>query len=157
MGTRGELTAPSAHRPPSQIPAAELLKQAQQFFHLVGSSQTECDTIPGRQCMASCFFLVKQFEDVLIYLQSIKSYMENDDEFHWNLGVAKASSGEFREALESFERVQVGRGKEGSRGPWLMRRYRISGAPFSFSRPLACRARSTGPTQCTRAGWRAAT
>lgn len=44
------------------------MKQAQQYFHLVGSSQTECDTIPGRQCMASCFFLVKQFEDVLIYL-----------------------------------------------------------------------------------------
>ena len=30
------------------------------------------DTIPGRQCMASCFFLLKQFEDVLIYLNSIK-------------------------------------------------------------------------------------
>ena len=30
------------------------------------------DTIPGRQCMASCFFLLKQFDDVLIYLNSIK-------------------------------------------------------------------------------------
>jgi len=30
------------------------------------------DTIPGRQCMASCFFLLKQFEDVLIYLNSIR-------------------------------------------------------------------------------------
>ena len=30
------------------------------------------DTIPGRQCMASCFFLLKQFEDVLIYLNSVK-------------------------------------------------------------------------------------
>lgn len=30
------------------------------------------DTIPGRQCMASCFFLLKQFQDVLIYLQSVK-------------------------------------------------------------------------------------
>ena len=30
------------------------------------------DTIPGRQCMASCFFLLKQFGDVLIYLNSIK-------------------------------------------------------------------------------------
>ena len=30
------------------------------------------DTIPGRQCMSSCFFLLKQFEDVLIYLNSIK-------------------------------------------------------------------------------------
>ena len=36
---------------------------AQQFFQLVGASASECDTIPGRQCMASCFFLLKQFED----------------------------------------------------------------------------------------------
>lgn len=39
----------------------EHLKLAQQFFQLVGASASECDTIPGRQCMASCFFLLKQF------------------------------------------------------------------------------------------------
>lgn len=50
----------------------EHLKVAQQFFQLVGSSASECDTIPGRQCMASCFFLLRQFEDVNIYLKSIK-------------------------------------------------------------------------------------
>jgi hypothetical protein len=33
------------------------------------------DTIPGRQCMASCFFLLKQFDDVLIYLNSFKVSM----------------------------------------------------------------------------------
>lgn len=76
------------------------LKIAQQFFQLVGGSASECgtlnrsviniiflqkhckrvcitvfvlsDTIPGRQCMASCFFLLRQFEDVLIYLNSVK-------------------------------------------------------------------------------------
>lgn len=46
----------------------EHLKIAQQLFQLVGASASECDTIPGRQCMASCFFLLKQFEDVLVYL-----------------------------------------------------------------------------------------
>lgn len=50
----------------------EHLKIAQQYFQLVGGSASECDTIPGRQCMASCFFLLKQFDDVLIYLNSIK-------------------------------------------------------------------------------------
>lgn len=74
----------------------EHLKRAQQFFQLVGPSRTclvlcklaphadttvcmqvgasasECDTIPGRQCMASCFFLLKQFDDVNIYLSSVK-------------------------------------------------------------------------------------
>jgi intraflagellar transport protein 56 len=38
----------------------------------VGTSAHECDTIPGRQCMASCFFLMRQFEDVNIYMNSIK-------------------------------------------------------------------------------------
>jgi intraflagellar transport protein 56 len=49
--------------------AGDHLKQAQQYFQLVGSSSSECDTIPGRQAMASCFFLLKQFEDVLIFLE----------------------------------------------------------------------------------------
>lgn len=57
--------------PPSQ----EHLKMARSFFQLVGASASECDTIPGRQCMASCFFLLKQFEDVNIYLNSIKAYL----------------------------------------------------------------------------------
>jgi intraflagellar transport protein 56 len=48
---------------------AELLKQAEQYFQLVGASVSECDTIPGRQCMASCHFLLKQFDDALIYLK----------------------------------------------------------------------------------------
>lgn len=73
------------------------LKVAQQFFQLVGGSASECgkpdqmvcsiiskswthvsrscfsaDTIPGRQCMASCFFLLRQFEDALVYLNSVK-------------------------------------------------------------------------------------
>jgi intraflagellar transport protein 56 len=46
----------------------EQLKAAQQFFQVVGSSPSECDTIPGRQAMASCFFLLKQYEDVLVFL-----------------------------------------------------------------------------------------
>jgi hypothetical protein len=46
----------------------EHLKTAQQYFQMVGASASECDTIPGRQCMSSCFFLLKQFEDVLVFL-----------------------------------------------------------------------------------------
>ena len=62
------------------------LKMAQQCFQLVGTSAHECDTIPGRQCMASCFFLMRQFDDVNIYLNSVKAYMYNDDEFNHNHG-----------------------------------------------------------------------
>ena len=64
----------------------EHLKIAQGLFQLVGASASECDTIPGRQCMASCFFLLKQFEDVLVYLKSIKAYFSSDDDFNWNYG-----------------------------------------------------------------------
>ena len=69
-------------------------------LQLVGGSASECDTIPGRQCMASCFFLLKQFEDVLIYLNSIKSYFYNEDQFNYNFGQAKAATGNYKEAEE---------------------------------------------------------
>ncbi|CAD5118878.1 DgyrCDS7551 [Dimorphilus gyrociliatus] len=80
----------------------EHLKVAQQYFQLVGGSASECDTIPGRQCMASCFFLLKQFDDVLIYLNSVKSYFYNDDLFNYNYAQAKAAVGNFKEAEEVF-------------------------------------------------------
>lgn len=70
----------------------ENLKIAQQYFQLVGGSASECDTIPGRQCMASCFFLLKQFDDVLLYLNSIKSYFYNDDTFNFNYAQVRLSN-----------------------------------------------------------------
>uniref|UniRef100_A0A665XDF5 Intraflagellar transport protein 56 n=1 Tax=Echeneis naucrates TaxID=173247 RepID=A0A665XDF5_ECHNA len=74
-----------------EIGSRDHLKIAQQFFQLVGGSASECDTIPGRQCMASCFFLLRQFEDVLIYLNSVKGYFYNDDTFNFNYAQAKAA------------------------------------------------------------------
>lgn len=62
----------------------EHIKNAQQYLHLVGSSASECDTIPGRQSMASAFFLYGQFEEVLVYLNSIRSYFIHDDTFNFN-------------------------------------------------------------------------
>lgn len=82
------------------------LKMAQQYFQLVGASASECDTIPGRQCMASCFFLLKQFEDVNIYLNSVKAYMYNDDHFNWNYGISLAVTGNYKAAEEALLLVQ---------------------------------------------------
>lgn len=84
----------------------ENLKLAQQYFQLVGGSASECDTIPGRQCMASCFYLLRQFDDVLIYLDSIKSYFYNDDTFNFNYGQALASCSKWKEAEEAFLLIQ---------------------------------------------------
>ncbi|ESO00852.1 hypothetical protein HELRODRAFT_112981 [Helobdella robusta] len=84
----------------------EHLKAAQHLFSVVGGSASECDTLPGRQCMASNFFLLKQFEEVMIYLNSIKSYFYNDDVFNFNYGQANAALGQYKEAEEAFLMVQ---------------------------------------------------
>ncbi|XP_061585122.1 intraflagellar transport protein 56 [Cololabis saira] len=89
-----------------ELGSRDHLKMAQQFFQLVGGSASECDTIPGRQCMASCFFLLKQFEDVLVYLNSVKTYFSNDDTFNFNYAQAKAALGNYREAEELFLLIQ---------------------------------------------------
>jgi len=84
----------------------EFLRQAQQYFQVVGASSTECDTIPGRQAMASCFFLLKQFSDVLIYLNSIKMYFKDNDDFNYNFGQSKAAIGKWLEAEDALTRIQ---------------------------------------------------
>jgi len=52
--------------------------------------------------MASCFFILKQFDDVMVYLKSIRPYFLNDDDFNWNFGIASASSGNFKDAEEGL-------------------------------------------------------
>ena len=74
--------------------------------------------------MASCFFLLRQFEDVLIYLKSIKQYLATDDDFNWNYGIACASNGEWAEAEEAFGAVQgVGYRQEGAFLNWSARTF----------------------------------
>jgi intraflagellar transport protein 56 len=102
----------------------EHLKIAQQYFQLVGGSASECDTIPGRQCMASCFYLLKQFDDVLIYLDSIKSYFYNDDTFNFDYGQCLASLARWKDAEEAFLLIQSDRIKgEYTYLAWLARCY----------------------------------
>jgi len=84
----------------------EHLRIAQNFFQMVGASPSESDTIPGRQCMASCFFILKQFDDVMVYLKSIRPYFLNDDDFNWNFGLASASVNSFKDAEEALLSIQ---------------------------------------------------
>lgn len=62
--------------------------------------------------MASCFFILKQFDDVLVYLKSIRPYFSNDDAFNWNFGLALASAGEYKEAEEALQMIQNEKYKE---------------------------------------------
>ena len=96
----------------------EHIRLSTQLFQLVGGSTTECDSIPGRQCMASCFFLLRQFDDVLIYLKSIRYFLyilyyisireffKADDDFLWDYGIALAASGDYVQAEEMLSMVK---------------------------------------------------
>uniref|UniRef100_A0A7S1N908 Intraflagellar transport protein 56 n=1 Tax=Eutreptiella gymnastica TaxID=73025 RepID=A0A7S1N908_9EUGL len=106
------------------------IKMAQQYFQLVGASASECDTIPGRQCMASCFFLLKQFDDVLVYLNSIKSYFQEEEDFKWNLGIAQAAAGQYKDAIETMGLIRNDKYKaEYSYISWLARCYVMNDQP----------------------------
>ena len=56
--------------------------------------------------MAACFFLLKQFDDVLLYLNSIKTYYDKDDTYNYNYAQAKAAVGNYKDAEEIFLQVQ---------------------------------------------------
>lgn len=110
----------------------EHLKMAQQCFQLVGTSAHECDTIPGRQCMASCYFLMKQFEDVNIYLNSVKAYMYNDDDFNFNHGIALGATRNYKAAEEALLLIHNEQYKaEYTYISWLARCYVMNGNPRS--------------------------
>jgi intraflagellar transport protein 56 len=79
---------------------------AEKYLHAAGSSPDDCDSIPGRQCMASYFMLRKEFTDVNVYLSSVATYLSADDAFNWNYGVSLAATGAYREAEEVLLRVQ---------------------------------------------------
>ena len=52
--------------------------------------------------MASTFFLMKQFEDVLLYLSSVKTYFPNDDAFNFNYAQVSMILIGIGEGLEYF-------------------------------------------------------
>ena len=84
----------------------ENLRKAQTFFQSIGASTSECDTIEGRQCMASCFRLGGMYNDELIYLDSIEQYMKDDDDFNYNYGVALCMCQNYKQAEEVLSRVK---------------------------------------------------
>ena len=79
---------------------------AKAYFESVGSNPSEKDTIPGRNAMALCYFIKRQFEDCLLYLGSIRQYLPEAGDFQWNYGVALAARGRYAEAEESLLAVR---------------------------------------------------
>lgn len=109
---------------------SEHIKKAQNYFQCIGASAAECDTIEGRQCMASCFRLNGIFNDEIIYLESIESYMRDDDDFNWNYGIALAACQKYKEAEEVLLRVKKEKYKNDQVYlSWLCRCYISNGRP----------------------------
>ena len=48
----------------------------------------------------------------MIYLKSIKSFFEEDDDFNWNYGITCASVNEFKEAETAFTKIKSERYKQ---------------------------------------------
>ena len=108
----------------------DLILRAQQYFQLIGTSATECDTVAGRQCIASFLFLKKQYEDVLIYLKTIKDFMASDDDFNWNYGMALAAVNKFAEAEEALVKVNDENYRsEYTYNAWLAKCYIMNSKP----------------------------
>lgn len=110
---------------------SQYVNQAMQLFQMVGTSANECDTIAGRQCVASYLFLKKQFENVHLYLSTIKEHMgKSDNDFNWNHGIACACVGKWEEAEESLMRVEDEKYKnEFVYLSWLSRVFIMNGRP----------------------------
>lgn len=108
----------------------EHLKACKEIFNYVGSSASDRDTIPGRQCMASYFFLLRDFANVLIYLRSIKPYFIRDDTFLYLYGIACAGTGEYGEAEQNLLAVNSEKIKaEFSYTSWLVRSHIMNKQP----------------------------
>ena len=55
--------------------------------------------------MAQCFFLLKQFDDVLVYLRTIDKYFGMDDNFNWDLGISSAAAHEYKTAEAALLKI----------------------------------------------------
>ena len=108
----------------------EIINQALDIYKLIGTSASECDTVAGRQCTSCFMFLKKQFDDVILYLNTIKEYMSDDDEFNWNFGLALAVTGKFKEAEEALLQIKNDKYKADYVFiSWLAKCFIINGKP----------------------------
>ncbi|OQS05571.1 hypothetical protein THRCLA_02326 [Thraustotheca clavata] len=84
----------------------EHLFLAEKFFETIGAAPNECDTIRGRQCMASFYLLRKEYETAVTYLKSISIYHVKNDAFNWNYGMALAAMGCYSEGESVLSQIQ---------------------------------------------------
>ena len=84
------------------------IEEGRQFLQLVGSSETERDTILGRQCMTFYYMTNDQYEEAIVFLESIQDYVAGDAKeiFKWNAAVCFLNMGRYEEAQAQLESIQ---------------------------------------------------
>ena len=95
---------------PGVLPSRDHLRLAQRYLHALGSSQSDCDTIAGRQAMATCLLLLGQFEDANVYLSSIGPYLmarkgEAAAQYLANSALCLAAAGDYAAAVDAFSQL----------------------------------------------------
>lgn len=108
----------------------DIQARAQKLFQSVGTSPQECDTVLGRQCIASFLILKRQYDDALVYLRTIREFLLGDDDFNWNYGMCLAATGQFVEAEEALLAVNSEAYRcEFAYAAWLARCHIANGRP----------------------------
>ena len=80
--------------------------------------------------MASCYFLLNQWDDVMLYLSSIKPYFLSDDSFNFNYGQALGKKGKWQEAEEVLSQIRSDKIiNDFTYMSWLTRCYIMNGKP----------------------------
>lgn len=65
-----------------------------------------------------------------MYLKTIKEYMEDDDDFNWNYGIALGKLGQYQESEQILLQVQNERYKsEYCYNAWLAKAFILNGKP----------------------------
>ncbi|KAK2949550.1 putative Intraflagellar transport protein 56 [Blattamonas nauphoetae] len=107
----------------------ENLRAAQEMFEVMGSSPEDCDTVSGRQAMASSLFLKGKFSESLKYFESIEQFFVEDDAFNMNYGIALASSGRYSSAESVLARIETEkiRNEDLSYANWMARCHCLNG------------------------------
>ncbi|KAK2949413.1 putative Intraflagellar transport protein 56 [Blattamonas nauphoetae] len=107
----------------------EHIGTAQKMFEVMGSSPEDCDTVSGRQAMASALFLKGKFGESLKYFESIEQFFISDDAFNMNYGIALASSGRYGSAEGVLERIETEKIKneDMAYANWMARCYCLNG------------------------------
>lgn len=66
---------------------------------------------------------MSQFEDVLVYLNSVKEYLQDEPVFQYNLSLARAAAGQYEEAIAGFQKLHSQKDADPILAMWLARCY----------------------------------